>query len=64
MIQVRMESGDIRSFPTLEDAFVFAQEFTSAWKISFNAETGERVRLIREDGQWIYENVFGNRKVG
>lgn len=60
--QVRTEDGEIKEFPTLEDAFCFATAFKTVWKISFSIETGERIRLIRENNQWIYEDIYGNRR--
>lgn len=58
-IQVRSEETGIRTFPTVEKAFDEAILDSTIWKISFNAMTGERVRLVRRirggEAVWIYE---------
>lgn len=65
-VQIRSELTGIHDVASLEKAFAAAKEDSSIWKISFDAASGERVRLIKvpgEDAAWIYEDVFGNRKV-
>ena len=60
-IQVRSEELGVRQFKTLQDALSYAQDNRSVWKISFEIIDGTRVRLVREDNQWIYESINGMR---
>lgn len=60
MIQVRFASGATMEFSTLKEAFRISAE-KGGWKVSFNVGN-ERVRLIKEDGQWVYEDIYGNRE--
>jgi hypothetical protein len=47
-VQTRSESNGLRFFTSVYNAFEAAERDSSIWKISFNAQNGERVRLIRE----------------
>ena len=61
MIQVRFNNGSLAVYETLADAFRAAEEDEEIWKISFDGKSGERVRLIRTEGGWLYEDIYGNR---
>lgn len=56
--QTRSEENGLNYFSTLNDALLAAACDNSVWKISFQLENGERVRLVRyEDrSKWIYES--------
>lgn len=47
MVQTRSESGGLEYFDTVQKALVYANEHEDVWKISFEAKTGERIRLVR-----------------
>jgi len=57
-IQTSSQTGDIRFYRTLESALTEAQLDTKVWKVSFNAEDGTRIRLVRTIEGWVYENVM------
>jgi hypothetical protein len=57
-IQTRSETTGIQTFLTFQDALIAAQNDESIWKISFEISDGSRIRLIRENNQWVYENVM------
>lgn len=61
MIQTRDNDGALMQFQTLADAFRAAERDPEIWKISFDGQSGERVRLIRVEGGWLYEDIYGNR---
>ncbi len=46
-VQTRNEAGALQMFGSLREAFNHAEKDLSVWKVSFNAEDGSRVRLIR-----------------
>lgn len=46
-VQTRNEAGALQVFESLRLAFNHAEQDLSVWKVSFNAEDGSRVRLIR-----------------
>lgn len=59
-VQTRDECGQLKFFETLRAAFEHAERDPTVWKISFEAATGERVRLVwGADGRWIYEDIMG-----
>ena len=60
--QTRSEVNGINFHLTLEEAFQRAEVDDSIWKISFNAEDGTRVRLIRTNEGWTYQDILGNRR--
>lgn len=55
--QVRSEETGIRYFPTLKQAYEDAHTDTTVWKISFDTKNGERVRLVRHDGHFVYQPI-------
>lgn len=61
MIQTRSNDGGLAIYPTLADAFRAAEKDPEIWKISFDGKSEERVRLIRTEGGWLYEDIYGNR---
>ena len=61
-VQTRSQTGEIRFYNTLESALADAQTDVKVWKVSFNAEDGTRIRLVRTIEGWTYESVMdGNR---
>lgn len=65
-VQARTESGQIRQFKTVDEAFNFAAIQASkdedlVVKISFSVPTSEQIRLIRTEHGWLLEDVFGER---
>jgi len=57
-IQTRSQTGEIKFYNSLTSALADAKEDKKVWKVSFNAEDGERIRLIRTIEGWVYENVM------
>ena len=62
MVQTRNEVSKILNHDTLEKAFDHTLLDTTVWKISFDAATGERVRLIKTSEGWTYEDIMGERR--
>lgn len=56
-VQTREENGTLNYFDTIKNAMKFAKSNKFVWKISFNSEGQERVRLIRENGRFVYEPI-------
>lgn len=61
--QTRSHKEDIKQFTFLKECFEEAKKDPEVWKISFNAPDGNRIRLIRTEEGWLYEDVMGNREV-
>jgi hypothetical protein len=63
-VQVRSEETGTRNYPTFQEALDQAEIDISIWKISFDIETGERVRLTRNgNGFFEYHSVFDNTTI-
>lgn len=63
MIQVRSEETGIQEFETITHAMAEAVRDPTIWKISFNAENGERARLVRSQSfdcgeRWVWEPIL------
>lgn len=62
-VQTRSEETGIKGHASLEDAMHAASQDETIWKISFSIyETGERVRLVKEneglvDSEWVYQPI-------
>lgn len=72
-VQIRSNAGEILAFPTLKAALDFAKERNKPlfedrtltneesaaliWKISFSLPTGERIRLVFEDYEWVLRQM-------
>lgn len=62
MIQTRSYTFGVQEWTSLQEALSAARKDASIWKISFVImDGGSRVRLVRENNQWVYEDVFGDR---
>lgn len=57
-VQTRNAQGDLQFFPTLKEAYRHSEKDISVWKISFELESGERVRLVKRDGDWVWEDIM------
>ena len=55
--QTRSEVNGMRYFDSLDAAMKAAAKDSTIWKISFTVGK-ESVRLVKQDGQWIYEPLF------
>ncbi len=49
MYQTRSEILGIAEWDSLEGALFYAEEHLTVWKISFFAENGERIRLVKNN---------------
>lgn len=58
MFQVRCYDGSIQEFEVWATAKSFADNH-GGWKISFPVGQ-DRIRLIRQDGFWVYQSIHGN----
>lgn len=59
MIQTRSEVSGLGTHLTFQDALKAARDDRTIWKISFDIEDDTRIRLVRTDKGWVYENVMG-----
>ncbi len=58
-VQTRSEETGLASHDSLDAAFYAAKLDPTIWKISFNAEDGSRIRLVKhDDDMWIYEPLL------
>ena len=55
--QTRTFEGDIEVFPTLREAMASAKVNHDVWKVSFNLPSGDNVRLLRRDDDFIYTTM-------
>ena len=63
MIQTRSEEKGIHNHKTLQDALRIAGDDQTIWKISFEICDGTRVRLVKTQEGWIYENVMTGSRI-
>lgn len=54
-VQTRDETGGLKFHSSLSAALKESRRNPSVWKISFNAEDGTRVRLVRSRDGWMLE---------
>lgn len=57
-VQTRSSCGELKYFPTLREAQDYADENPEVWKISFALSTGERVRLVKREAGWVWEDIM------
>lgn len=58
--QLRSEETGISYAPTIREALEFAEQDLTIWKISFNSEIGDRIRLVKrrifsDTYEWVLE---------
>jgi len=58
MFQTRSEDGTLQNFKTLQDALEAGRNDLTIWRISFEIADGTRIRLLRTNEGWTYENVM------
>jgi hypothetical protein len=59
-VQTRGKQDGLKLFPTVKEAYVYALTKPDVWKISFYADNGERVRLVRSEDdptQFFHEDL-------
>jgi len=56
-VQTRDESGELKFFKTIKEAFAYATQNKEVWKISFSIGE-ERVRLVRTHVGFVYEPLI------
>lgn len=59
MFQTRNDDGQTNQWATFAEAKLYAKHNPYCWKISFSVGS-ERIRLIRQDGFWVYQDINGN----
>jgi hypothetical protein len=59
-VQVRSELTGLHYFSSIREALRYAKAHEDVWKISFDAENGERVRLVKDELTefWVYEDLL------
>jgi len=64
-VQTRSETGGLKFHQSISAALKHARRDQSVWKISFNAEDGTRIRLVRNQlNEWKLELIeIGVRNV-
>ena len=56
-VQTRSEKNGLQFHETVNAAFLAAEKDETIWKISFQSESGERVRMIRRGNNFFYESL-------
>ena len=51
-VQTRNHSGELKFFQTPKEAFDYAEENSSVWKVSFEGTRFVRVEAV--DGKWVW----------
>ena len=51
-VQTRNHSGELKFFQTVKEAFDYAEENSSVWKVSFDETRFVRVETV--DGKWAW----------
>lgn len=61
-VQIRSHVFGSITVPTIREALRRAYADDSIWKISFDSESGERVRLVKDELTefWVYDDVLDN----
>lgn len=59
-VQTRRSDGELRYFESLDDAIEDAKD-GEVWKISFDLQNGERVRLVRRPDKTEYAGFVLSR---
>lgn len=62
MFQTRNTAGSVQSYKTFQDALQASRDDQTIWKISFEIADGTRIRLIRTDIGWVYENIMSGER--
>lgn len=62
-VQTRNEKGQLTFFATLKEAFDHAEADQTVWKISFSLPTSERVRMVKLNRRWVYEDIMSEIEV-
>ena len=58
MFQTRSEENGIRRLASMKEAIRQSEVDPTIWKISFTLETGERIRLVKNNyGIWEMQNI-------
>lgn len=57
-VQTRSERTGLKFFDTVELAKEAASKDQSIWKISYNDDKGQRVRLVRDGNDWKPEPII------
>lgn len=57
-VQTRSETNGVKFHTSISAAFKQARRDGTIWKISFNAEDGTRIRLIKMQDGWKYESLM------
>jgi len=53
-VQTRSETNGLKFHSTISDALHAAESDSTIWKVSFNAEDGTRIRLVKSHNGWLY----------
>lgn len=61
-VQARSEVNGLSYYDTIKEAMEAHEKDPTIWKISFDSQTGERVRLVFDNAEesWIYEPILFN----
>lgn len=62
-IQTRSEITGVKTHKTFQDALQASRDDKTIWKISFEISDGSRIRLVKTDDGWIYEDVMSGVRV-
>ena len=54
-VQTRNEAGELTYHISVPSAMRMAEIDRTIWKISWTQFSGERIRLAKKDGDWVYE---------
>ena len=57
-VQTRNALGELKFFPTVTEAMEYAEAHEDVWKVSFGLPNGERVRLVRKESCFVYEDII------
>lgn len=58
MVQTRSESHGLRQFNRLKEAMDHTEEDPTVWKVTIKLPTGEMLRMIRQDNEWVYSPII------
>ena len=52
-VQTRNANGELKFFPTVKEAFDYADEHSDVWKVSFDGTRFVRIEAV--DGRWVWD---------
>jgi len=57
-VQTRSEENGLNYFASFDEALQHSDDDPTVWKISIMVSPTESIRLVKQEGEWIYEPIL------